>query len=361
MKILNIIPNLSSGGAEKLLSESLPLMKRKGHEITVLLFNSINVYSDLLKDSDVEIISLNSKNVYNPSIIRDIKSVIESDDFDIVHSHLTSAQYFTSIAKNISSTQASFVTTEHNTFNRRRNYSAFKILDKKMYDRYDKVISISEATQLYLLKWLGIENKNTEKYTVIHNGIDLKRYQHAKSYKSKIRNPYTYIIMVARFSEQKDQLTLIKAMKKTSSDTRLLLVGEGHLIDFHKEYVQENDLDEKIEFLGFRSDVPELLKTSDIVVLSSNYEGFGLAAVEGMAAGKPVIISNVEGLNKVMDDRDLQFNVGDSSELANIINKLINDKSFYNSKVEYSLEKSQNFSLERYVDELNDCYLTIKT
>ena len=107
--------------------------------------------------------------------------------------------------------------------------------------------------------------------------------------------------MVARFSEQKDQPTLIKAIKELPENVHLLLIGEGTLKQKNENLAKEIGVSDKVHFLGFRNDVERILKTVDIVVLSSNWEGFGLAAAEGMAAGKPVIASKVEGLREIVD------------------------------------------------------------
>ena len=136
-------------------------------------------------------------------------------------------------------------------------------------------------------------------------------------------------MQVSRFAAEKDQMTLIRALKLLPNNYDVVLVGNGELLLQYKQRVKELGLSERVHFLGLRDDVPSILKMADIVVLSSNFEGFGLAAVEGMAAGKPVIASNVPGLAEVVSGAGLLFKLHDEYELADHIQKLSENKEYY--------------------------------
>ena len=88
---------------------------------------------------------------------------------------------------------------------------------------------------------------------------------------------------------------------------KLILVGEGPLKNSSQMLVQELCLKDRVFFLGNRDDVERIFKTADLSVLSSHWEGFGLVAVEGMAAGKPVIASNVSGLSEIVSGAGVLF------------------------------------------------------
>jgi len=129
----------------------------------------------------------------------------------------------------------------------------------------------------------------------------------------------------------------------------LLLVGQGPLQEEKKLLAKTLGLEKRVHFLGFRSDVERIIKTVDIIILSSNWEGFGLAAVEGMAAGKPVIGTNVPGLRDVIGDKDLLFEVGDEIELANKVIKLLNNKEMYFQKAKQMQRRSENYDIKNMV------------
>ncbi|RKL61649.1 glycosyltransferase [Thermoanaerobacteraceae bacterium SP2] len=364
MKILHIINNLGSGGAEKLLEECLPLMNNiEGIEADILLLtDKNNVFDKKLKESGVKIDVVPLRKPRNPINIYYIRRYILEGKYDIVHAHLFPTIYWTSIAsKLIFKNKPKFIMTEHNTQNRRREKSYFRYLEKFIYSSYDKIISISQQTQDNLISWIKPKQKSILKFIVIENGINIKKFIEAKPYnKLEINNKFTQdtklICMVGSFKEQKDQATLIRAMKKLPYDIHLLLIGEGPLKEKNQTLVKEIGVEGRVHFLGFRNDIPSILKTVDIVVLSSHWEGFGLAVVEGMAAGKPVIASDVPGLREIINGAGVLFSKGDSMELATKINELFKEKDKYNDIAIKCQLKSNYYSIEKMVERYINVY-----
>ncbi len=362
MKILHIINRLGPGGAEKLIEDLLPLMNNtNGINVDLLLLtDKNNVFDKKLNKNGIQIKIVPTKKIYNPLNIYYIRKYIKKGQYDVVHVHLFPSFYWVSFAsKLIFKNKPKFVFTEHNTHNKRRETGYLRIIEKFVYSSYDKIISISQQTQINLIKWL--KSKNNGRFLVIENGIDLKKFKEAKPYlkheiNSKFDEDTILICMVGRFFEQKDQPTLIKAMKHIPSNVHLLLIGEGPLKEKNKELVKQINLEDRVHFLGFRDDVPRILKTVDIVVLSSNWEGLPLSAVEGMAAGKPLIGSNVPGIKEVVDNYGLLFSKGNSEELANKINQLITDPLKYSEIAEKCQLRANSYSIEKMVDEYIEQY-----
>ena len=118
------------------------------------------------------------------------------------------------------------------------------------------------------------------------------------------------LIQVARFNKYKDHRTLIKSLKILPNNIKLILVGDGELKFEIKKLINELDLNKRVALLGVRMDVPNLLKSSDISILSSHSEGFGLVAIEGMASGKPFVGSDVKGLSNIVSGAGLLFENG---------------------------------------------------
>lgn len=367
MKILHIINNLGSGGAEKLLEESMPLLNKiEGVKVDVLLLTDVkNVFEKSLKEWAVNINVIPLRKIYSPFNILYIRNFIIKGKYNIVHTHLFPTNYWTSIAsKLIFKNRPTFITTEHSTHNRRREKFYFRFLDRLIYSNYSRVISISQKTQENLISWINSKQKNLEKYLVIENGINFKKFHESKPYfKSEINEMLNeekvLLCMVGRFSKQKDQATLIKAMKSLSKDVHLLLLGEGPLKAQNELLAKEIGLERRIHFLGFRNDVDRIYKTSDIVILSSKWEGFGLAAVEGMATGKPVIASDVTGLKEVVEGAGILFKKGDSLDLAENINNLLINAEEYSKVSDKCLERASNYNIENMVEGYMNLYLKV--
>lgn len=356
IKILHIINRLGAGGAQKLVADMAPLIKEKNIVIDVLMLtDENNVFEEELIKNSINVKTIPLRNIYSPLNILLIRKYLKKHQYDIVHAHLFPSNYWVSLASKLMiKNKPKLITTEHSTHNRRREKGYFKYIDRFIYSSYDKVISISTKTQERLMSWLSYNSTRTNKFIVIQNGIKVSNFKDINPYlKSELNINFTQqtqlICMVGRFSEQKDQKTLIKAIKLLPENVHLLLIGEGKLKEENEKYSKELALDDRIHFLGFRSDVNRILKTVDIVVLSSHWEGFGLVAAEGMAAGKPVIASDVEGLREVVKGAGELFSKGDSVELGVIINELISDKIKYKKIKEACSERANLFNIETMV------------
>lgn len=363
MKILHIINNLSSGGAEKLIEELLPHIHGGSVVCDVLLLSDINnVFDRKLKELGIQIDVVPFRKIYSFMNIRLIRKYIIEGKYDLVHVHLFPAQYWASIAVQlIFKDKPIIITTEHNTHNRRREKFYFRYFDKYIYSRYKKIVSISDQTQEQLKDWLQVRTDIQNKFIVINNGINIKAFEKAEPYlKSEVNVDFTektkLVCMVGRFSDQKDQSTLIKAIRELPNEIHLLLIGEGPNLEKNRDLAKGMEIGDRIHFLGFRNDVDRIIKTSDVVVQSSMWEGFGLAAVEGMAAGKPIIASDVPGLREVVKDAGLVFPKGDYKELANTIYTLLIDHEKYEDLSKSCTLKAREYSIEEMARKTYDLY-----
>lgn len=355
MKILQVITSLQIGGAEKLIVDMVPRYLQAGHQVDVLLFNGVETpFKKQLQDKGVRIIEFSKGgNVYNPSYIFRLIPILKK--YDVVHTHNTSPQLFATLANIFARTK--LVTTEHSTSNRRRGNIFFKLLDRFMYGNYRKVVCISEQTAVALSSYIP---NLSSKLIVINNGIDIAAFQNSKPItladSDKIR-----VVMVGGFRQEKNQDTLIRAMQHLSKVRyELWLVGDGVRRSELEKLAEVCCVKENVKFWGIRNDIPSILKSSDIVVMSSHWEGFGLAAVEGMAVGKPVIASNVDGLAQVVKGAGILFTPGDDKGLATEIEKLANDKSWYQSVAEKCQQRAAEFDIEKTVEQYLNVYKKLK-
>ena len=367
MKVLHIINNLGSGGAEKLLEDLIPLMnKMENVEADILLLtDEKNVFYDSLINKGVKVDVVKYRNMYDIRNIFEIKKHIVDGDYDIVHTHTFPTQYWVALSRMfIENKKVKFITTEHSTHNRRREKFYFRYIDKLIYSQYDSIISITEKTRDNLIDWIDPKHKKIDKHVVIENGVDITKIKAALPYKkNELINGITentkLICMVGRFSEAKDQPTLIRAVSKLSRDIHLILVGEGPLMGDNEELAEELGISDRVHFLGFRQDIPRILKTVDIVVLSSNWEGLSLASIEGLASGKPFIASKVPGLEEIVEGHGVLFEKGNYNQLCEIITSLLNDSKIYNETAKSCVQQSKKYELKNTVISLWKLYKKI--
>ena len=351
MKVLHIINNLGAGGSEKLIVDTLPIYNQKGITVDLLVLTQTNsvFLNNLTEQNCCKIYNLNITSIYDPRIVFKLKSFLEKAD--IIHAHLFPTFYYVALCKRLFNIKSKLIYTEHNTSNRRMNNWFFKPFDLCMYSVYDKIVCISESVKTVLQLYYKLQESQIE---VIPNGINLKAIYKAQSVDLASVDPlfqseYKYIIQVSRFQKQKDQTTLIKSLCHLPNHVKLILVGTGVLLEKCQIQVSKLKLQDRVIFLGFRGDVPSLLKSCDIIVLSTFYEGLSLSSMEALACGKPFIGTNVPGLKEVIQNAGLLFEVGDSPALATHILKLLSDSSYYQQIASQCLLKSQNYSIEKMV------------
>lgn len=324
MRILHIITSLHTGGAEKLMVDLLPRLRDAGNEVELVVFDGTRTpFYQQLVAAGIPVHSLSDGgSVYNPKFIFALKRFLVG--FDIVHTHNSSAQFFTAIACSLlREKKPVLVTTEHNSTNRRRNLPFFRMIDGWMYRNYQSIICISEQTRLNLCSYL---RQLQPKVTTIFNGVDTERFMSPS--RTSCKNPERIVVsMVAAFRAQKDQKTLIQAISLLPKNVVLQLVGHGEerLVRECTTLAESLSVNDRVHFLGVRTDVPQILADSDIVVLSSHYEGLSLSSIEGMASGRPFVATDVDGLHEIVNGYGLLVKHEDVKDLAEKIQWLIDN------------------------------------
>lgn len=361
MRILQVINSMATGGAEKLLLETLPKYSEKQINMDILVLNGAEFpfYSDLKKTNPAQLFSLGKSSVYNPFLV--FKLVKYLKKYDVVHVHLFPALYWVALAKWISFSDVQLVFTEHSTSNRRMNNWFLKLVDRCIYSNYTKIICITAAVENQIKKQLQFAD---DKFIVIQNGINLNKINQSKSYSKSALNlnlpeDAKLVLQVASFQFPKDQATVIKSLLHLPSTIHLLLAGEGVLLEKCKELVNQLHLNSRVHFLGIRMDIPSLLKTVDIVILSSQYEGLSLSCIEGLASGKPFLASDVTGLREIVDEPRLLFPFQNDMALSQIILELLNDDYKYTIAVQHCMQKAQQFDIENMVENHINLYQSL--
>jgi glycosyltransferase involved in cell wall biosynthesis len=136
-----------------------------------------------------------------------------------------------------------------------------------------------------------------------------------------------------------------------------LLVGDGELLEKTRVWAERESLP-RVHFLGRREDVPAVLAASDIVVLVSKHEGLPRALLEGMAAGKPLVATDVRGNRDLVEDGMNGFLVplGDVAALSEALGRLIESRELREKMGEESRKKAEAYSLERVLQEMERIY-----
>jgi glycosyltransferase involved in cell wall biosynthesis len=352
LKILHVINSLYSGGAEKLLVDAVLKYNEMGLKSDVFLLNARRsyLYDTLASEPGIDFIhSSEDKSVYHPKHIFNLTKLMSG--YDIVHVHLFPSLYWAAFANLFSGkAKGKLILTEHSTNNKRRESIFYRIVDRFLYRQFTHIVAISDSAAANLQKHLGPTYKNI---STINNGIDLNVIENAIPYSKNelgLKENDFLLVQVSGFRYPKDQKTVIKALTRLPNNVHLLLVGDGPQLQENIDFAENSALAGRVHFLGLRSDVPRLLKTTDIAILSSHYEGLSLSSVEGLASGKPFIATEVPGLTEVVKYAGLLFPVNDYEKLSELIHKLYSDKSFYKNTVKNCLARAKEYDISNMVN-----------
>ena len=357
MKILQVITSLQIGGAEHVVVHLTKLLRQKGLTVDVVVFNGEETaFMRELKETGCRIYKL-GKGFYNLIYIPKLRRIMR--EYDIIHTHNSSPQLFAAMA-NIGLGKV-LITTEHSTNNRKREHPMFSFVDKWMYARYAKVVTISKIAEERLCSYLGLEDNQPNcpmqsRIVTINNGVDVNAFYHAKDLPEMTHQGKFVMVMVAGFREAKDQETVIRAIALLPDEYELWLVGDGVRRPEIESEVVKQDVAERVKLLGIRSDVPQILKSADVIVMSSHWEGLSLSNIEGMSSGKPFVASEVNGLKEVTAGYGILFPHGDAKSLANVIKKLHDDSEYYHQVAERCYQRALQYDIRKMVDAYEQLY-----
>lgn len=351
MKVLFVINEDKIGGAEKVTFDLAAQFSENGHH-TGLFF---------LKKSSSDFFSSNSrlhqfygsrKFFLDPLGIYRLIRLIRS--YDIVHINLFPSMYLIVVLKFF--TKAKFVYTEHSTFNRRRSIKILNFIERFVYSLYDAVVCINSQVKVNLVKHIG-DYKNL---IVIENGVDVDYIRKLKSSNFLIsslnfNNNDFIICQVSSFIEPKDQMTIVKGILLLPEFCKLILIGDGVKRQEVESFVLLNKLENRVIFMGVRSDAISIMKSCDLLVLSSKYEGLSIFCLEGFACGIPIIGTNVPGLNDLLHPEAL-FEFQSPQSFSDQVNRLITKDKLYDNLRDFGLFRSETYSIKTKMFEFLNLY-----
>lgn len=359
--IVHVISTLNPNGAERLVVDLVCALKARDITCTIVTLFTVphSMLADKLESEGIRHICIGGKNWRDFSIILKLRKVLITLKPDIIHSHLFPPEYFVPIAapKNIP-----LLHTEHSVSNKRRSLPIARLLESFIYRRFRTIICISHGVKKSLDAWTpSISNRTI----VINNGVHLELFKTRSGYDMKakfgITATCTLISMIGRFEmPPKDQATIIRALALLP-DVHCILAGNGPDLEILKKMAEEYRISDRIHFPGYVNNVNELLSSTDIYIYSSYHEGFGLAVIEAMAAGVPVVASNVNALNTLVVDslNGLLFTRGSEQELSVSITKLRSDSLLRIKCINNGFETAEQYSFDKMVHGYVDLYKEI--
>ena len=332
IKVLHVFGRMNRGGAEMRTLELIPLLRDKGVRFD---FCTVNLGEGTLDEKIRELQSEVFPCPLRPgaySFGRRFLQLLRQSDYDIVHSHV---HYFSGNIVRLAHKAGVPGRIVHfrNTFDGQPDNFTRRLYRKTMRRMADKHATMILAVCRGAMEFgWGKDWQKDPRTKVIYNGLDLTPFR-TNGYEREsllqelgLSDKHRLIIHVGRFHRQKAHDVLLDAAAKTIAadpNFHFLLVGDGALRTQIEDRACTLAITDNVHFLGLRTDVPVLLRASDCFVLSSRWEGLPGVVLEALAAGLPVVATDLPGVREIAEHTELIkiIPLNDSNALAGQIIK----------------------------------------
>lgn len=291
--------------------------------------------------------------INNLKAIKQLKRIIDKENFDIIHCHTPMGSVVTRIAATKARKKGTKVFYTAHGFHFYKgasliNWLLFYPVEKYLAKYTDTLITINKEDYTLAKNKFSKRCKNIEYVPGV--GINPEKFNFKMSDKEKyelreslgLKNDDFVMIFPARLDKNKNQIMLIKVMKelvRTNKNFKLLLPGTDELNGYYQKITKENGLEDYIKFLGNRDDIPRLLKISNLAVSSSKREGLPVNIMEAIVCNLPVVSTNCRGASDLIENGINGYLV-DINDVNSFIDRVEN---IYNNKINYSQMKEYNY------------------
>lgn len=296
-----------------------------------------------------------------------ISKLIKKEKYSTISTHTILASFFTRLGIMLSLKKHPLVinTVHGYLFDENSNFikKVIMILAEKFVRPVTDTILVMNSTDYEIAKKYNLYKKNL--YSINGMGINASKFPFStEENKSYLREKYNIpkddflLIYVAEFSKRKNQKFLIESLKGLISEgynnVKLLLLGDGVLLDDMKQYSKTLGIEDNIIFKGYIKEVCNYYQISDICVSSSRIEGLPFNIMEAMSTGLPVIASKIKGHIDLVNpgENGFLYEYNNINEFCNHVKVLYNDRNLLNNMKIFSHDLSKNYSLESVFTEI---------
>jgi N-acetyl-alpha-D-glucosaminyl L-malate synthase BshA len=360
------------GGSGVVATELGKALAARGHEIHFITYNTpvrlgsfrTGIFYHEVRVSDYPLFDYPP---YELVLASKMVEVVKDHNLDILHVHYAIPHASAAItAKKILAEEGitlPIITTLHGTdITLLGRDSSFEPVISYAINKSDAVTAVSADLKLETNKLFGVNKE----INVIHNFFCPQHFQVTpdEDFRKCIApNGETILTHISNFRPVKRILDVVEIFSRVSAvkDCHLLLVGDGPDRASAEQRCRDLGLEDKVTFLGKVKNPIEPLAISDIFILPSEAESFGLAALEAMAAGIPVITTNAGGLPELVEHGVSGFlrEVGDVDAMANDVLHILTDEDTFSSFKASALKRADNFRIDKILPQYLDLYKSV--
>jgi len=357
---LHLVTSLEVGGAQHGMLLGLPRFDSDQYEHIVCSIMGRMQMASQFREAGIEVRSLGLSRKTDIGVVLRLRAMLKEMRPDVLHTYLLHGNILGRLIGRLVGVPV--IIGSERTIGQARKWG--RLVTRLTNPLTDAVEVNSEIGGKAIERDLGVPS---EKIELVRSGLDLSVFSSANR-RDELRSEFGVtadqhlIVYVGRLRTVKGVDYGIRAFASALEqlpNIRMVLAGEGDQRNFLSSLVFELGISEQVEFLGVRNDVPELLNAADSVLMPSLTEGFPRTAIEAMAAGKPVIATNVGGTPEAVIDGETGILVParDSDALASAIVRLVGDSDLQARLGAAGRERAaQNYSVDKYVSRLDEMY-----
>ncbi|MBJ8075679.1 glycosyltransferase family 1 protein [Bacillus cereus group sp. N12] len=303
-KVLHIVSALNRGGAETLLMNIYRKIDRKQLQFDFVSHrNEKNDYEDEIMALGGRIYKVPSLGQIGPfAYVKELVKIMSDNQYEVVHAHTDYQGGFVAVAAKIAGVKKRICHSHSNNWPQDSGIKArviLKVLQSIIKYAGTNYCACSVEAARFLF---GERMLQSQRIELIKNGIDINQFtdidaESSVSVRRELNIPNTAKLIghIGSFSESKNHVFILKVLKqilKRDSNFVAILVGDGPLRISIELKAKQLGIFENIRFLGVRKDIPRLMKSFDVFIFPSLFEGFGIVTLEAQSAGVPCVVAD---------------------------------------------------------------------
>jgi len=328
------------GGSERHLLTLLPALAERGVEpVFVGLDDPAWDPTDFYEALTVPAVRIPAPRDLDPLLLARLVRGLRAD---LVHTHLVHADLYGGLAARLRGT--TLVSTKHNDDPFRTG--AFRFVERGLARLADRVVTISDSLHRFTVDRVGVPAGKVE---TIHYGLDGPPQAWGTNPPDDVPENARIVLSVSRLTQQKGIDIAVQALSFLPHDVVLVVLGEGPERELLEELARENVVESRVFFPGRVPDVTAWLRRASVYVQPARWEGFGLAVLEAMVCGLPVVATNLSSLPELVADgvTGVLVPADDPAALARGIERALAEPSFGPAGLERA---RQEFSVAKMAD-----------
>lgn len=366
-KVLHLLNYLGNGGSEKYIYSLAKKLHGSSCEFHIA-YSVDGPGRSAFEELGISLIQLRMRSPFDLKAAFELKKLCSRLSIDTIHTHFLRENYIAILSK-IAGNKVSIINTRHMLFENTKGVA----LANRFFTRFNSSII---AVSRHVMDRLVEEGISRSKIALIYNGVEPEQWSGPalQDFRKELglSEDEVVITSVSRFSPEKGHdfiIDMIRYMKDNADKLglsgkkyRFILAGSGPL---HEQIVKKAGsygLETDILFTGYANNVRDLLKASDIFIAHSSSEALGIAILEAMASGLPVVTTDSGGTSEIVNSQEqdgILVDYGNVQAFAQAVASLINDAELRKSYAEKGLQiVRERFSLDKTANETYNLYVT---